>query len=97
MEGWTDYRSERIARTEGMKINTRGGTEGARQNKMNAKAWLHSGAANFRSSHKAMNPQHFIPLEAYFNVGGVKMFGPGDGPAGEVVNCGCSLLYDWRE
>jgi len=30
-------------------------------------------------------------------VGGVMMYGPGDGPADEVVNCGCSLLYDWRD
>ena len=96
-DGWQDYRAERVARTESLKANTRGATEGARQNGMNAKAWLPSGAWNPRDEHAAMDPNNFIPLEAYFDVGGIMMYGPGDGPASEVVNCGCSLLYDWRE
>jgi len=96
-DGWQDYRAERIARTESLKANTRGATEGARQNGMNAKAWLPSGAGNPRETHAAMDSNNFIPLEAYFDVGGVMMYGPGDGPASEVVNCGCSLLYDWRD
>ena len=94
--GWMDYRAERIARTESTRANTRGSTEGARQNGMNAKSWLPSGASNPREEHAAMDSGNFIPLDAYFDVGGTLMYGPGDGPASETVNCGCSLLYDWR-
>ena len=94
--GWMDYRAERVARTESTIANTRASTEGARQNGMNSKAWLPSGSSNPREEHANMDPDNFIPLDASFDVGGIAMYGPGDGPASEVVNCGCSLLYDWR-
>jgi hypothetical protein len=72
-----------------------GSLEGARQNGMNAKAWLPSGSANPREEHAAMDPDHFIPLDAFFSVGGEPMYGPGEGSAEQVINCGCSLLFDY--
>ena len=95
LQGWSEYRSERIARTESTKANSMGSLEGARQNGMNAKAWLPSGSANPREEHAAMDPDHFIPLDAFFSVGGEAMYGPGEGSAEQVINCGCSLLYDY--
>lgn len=95
-DGWTEYRAERIARTESTKANSLGSLEGARQNGMNVKAWLPSGSSKPREEHAAMDPDNWIPIDAFFIVGGEAMYAPGEGSAEQVINCGCSLLYDSR-
>lgn len=57
------------------------------------KAWLSTEDSRTRPTHVAADQQR-IPLRQQFRVGRARLLYPGDptGPAGEVINCRCSLL-----
>jgi hypothetical protein len=59
------------------------------------KEWLATPGPRTRKDHARANGQ-VVDLDAKFNVGGHMLDGPHDqlGPASEVVNCRCTLVYD---
>ena len=92
-DSWLHHRVQAIARTESTTAYTHAATEGAKQASMDMKSWLHSGnMTNPREEHVAAEGD-WIPIDADFEIGGTPMYGPGDGPAEQVVNCGCSLIF----
>jgi hypothetical protein len=67
--------------------------------------WIATEDARTRPSHRAADKQRTL-LGQPFTVGGAKLLFPGDprGPAGEVINCRCSVLpivlgetIDWTD
>ena len=68
----------------------------ARQ-KVQTKTWQTAGDNKVRPSHAAVDGET-IPFDDLFDVGGAKMFRPGDQSHGagadEIVNCRCALLFN---
>lgn len=62
------------------------------------KSWLATRDDRTRLSHLAANGQ-IVPLDDNFTVGNASLRFPGDpqGPADEVINCRCTLLYDFDD
>lgn len=60
------------------------------------KEWVPVEDDRTRQSHRDMRGHPNIPLDRDFNVGGSPMAFPGDpkGPAKEVINCRCILVYE---
>jgi uncharacterized membrane protein len=93
-------RSERIVRTE--MISAKNGAQHAAAIMTGAvpyKQWLATVDGRTRPSHAAVSGQTVPTGEAQsFDVGGYRLLYPGDpaGPAEEVINCRCVLLYTDR-
>ena len=97
-DGWADYRSDRIARTETIKAHNKGAVEGYRQSDLvEGKEWLTApGAENPRHELMVIEP---VALDAPFNVDGYLMDFPADpnGPAEHVINCRCTVVPILKE
>ena len=83
-----------IARTESTSAYNFVTQDAWEQGGVGTKAWLTAQDDVVRDSHREAEAQGEIPIGDDFNVGGYAMGFPGDprGPAGEVVNCRCTLL-----
>lgn len=86
------YRAARIARTESGIAGNSGTFEGMVQAGVKEKRWISSRDAKVRDSHVIADGQQ-VGIDEPFDVGGSMLEFPGDpnGPAGEVVNCRCSV------
>lgn len=92
-------RSKAIARTEVVTAMNQGKYLAVRSsNLVYDKGWSATIDSRTRPDHLAMLDADFVPLESDFIVGGFPMAYPGDpkGPAKEVVNCRCSLVFRVR-
>jgi hypothetical protein len=89
-------RARRIARTETHTASMVGQFGAAMASPFKyRKTWLATEDARTRESHREANGQE-RELEQPFDVGGVELMFPGDpeGPAGEIINCRCTLLLE---
>jgi 2'-5' RNA ligase len=95
----TEPRAEVIARTEVNSAANAGSYQyaqlGALAGLTMTKEWLAVLDGRTREDHRLANGQ-VVPLDQPFTVGGWSMDHPGDfdAPAGEVINCRCTLTYD---
>lgn len=89
----TGYRSERIARTVVVGASNAGAEEAYQQSGVEKKEWLTARDESVRPSHQAAEGQR-VGVRDSFTVGGEPLRYPGDpnGPAGEIINCRCTLL-----
>lgn len=86
-------RARTIARTETTGAWNAGALDAAVREGQQVKVWLSLSDDNTRDSHLAAAGQ-CVPVDGEFNVGGNAMPSPGvGGPAEEVVNCRCSMLF----
>lgn len=92
-------RSERIARTEGVRASTHGALAGAELVAAETglqieKEWVATFDGRTRDSHGAMHGAR-APLDGLFSVGGHPATGPGDValPASESINCRCAVAF----
>lgn len=88
-------RARVIARTETHTAAMVGQEEAAKASGIPfEREWLSTEDARVRASHAAANGQR-RPPDVAFSVGGSRLMFPGDpsGPAREVINCRCVLLY----
>ena len=94
-DGFRDYRSDRIARTETISAHNKGGLEGWRQSDVvEGKEWLTApGAENPRHELISDLDGQRVALDEPFNVDGYLMQFPGDpnGPAEHIIHCRCTL------
>lgn len=97
--GW-HYRARRIARTETIGTLNSGTVEAAEtlaeatEIELN-KRWLATSDYRTRPSHVAADEQ-VVPISEPFTVGGYPLKFPGDpsGPAGETIQCRCTVLIE---
>jgi SPP1 gp7 family putative phage head morphogenesis protein len=97
----TDVRAKTIARTEVIGASNAGSLAQMRAAGADApvaKTWLATGDARTRPSHREADGQ-LVLLEQQFEVGGATLDHPGDpaGPAREVVNCRCTVTYQFED
>lgn len=89
-------RARVIALTEIVSASNAGSYAGAKSTglKMN-KEWLATRDSRTRSSHMGVDGQT-VDIEEDFTVNGAKLAYPGDprGPAGEVIQCRCTQVYN---
>lgn len=96
--GYSEFRSDTIARTEVMMAYNHGDNDTARhlgEYGPVEKQWLATMDARTRPSHSDADGQT-VPFDTDFTVGGVSMPFPGEGPAEETVNCRCTTLHLYR-
>jgi hypothetical protein len=89
--GMSEYRADTIARTETHQAVTAGDRRAAEalgEYGPVEHVWVAARDARTRESHAAAHNQ-VRPFGEPFDVGGVRMMRPGDGPVGEIVNCRC--------
>lgn len=89
------FRAARIARTEMHTASERGALEAANSTGVPMlKEWASSEDARTRESHFEADGQQ-RRMDVPFDVGGWSLMHPGDpaGPAHEVINCRCTVLY----
>jgi hypothetical protein len=109
-ERWTN-RAVTVARTETMGAVNAGVFRGAQLDAQQRgdpapfKLWLATEDTRTRPTHAAADKQRTLLTEP-FRVGGAQLMFPGDptGPAGEVINCRCTMLpivlgeqIDWTD
>jgi ADP-ribosyltransferase exoenzyme/Phage Mu protein F like protein len=93
----TRWRAERVARTEvNGAANAGSYAQALATGIQTLKEWLDTSDGRTRASHVAVGGTR-VPLTENFIVGGWAMPRPHDGPAGEVVNCRCTLVFDVAE
>lgn len=97
----TDVRAKTIARTEVVGASNAGSLAQMRAAGTDApvaKTWLATSDARTRRTHREADGQ-LVALDRPFTVGGAALDHPGDpaGPAKEVVNCRCTLLYQFED
>jgi hypothetical protein len=91
-------RAVTIARTESLTAASIGADEAAKATGLQLdKVWQSSEDARVRPTHAAADGQR-VDMNALFDVGGAQMRFPRDpnGPAKEVINCRCVVLYEPR-
>lgn len=99
VEPLTVGRAERIARTEVVGASNAGAFQQMETAGLEAtKEWLATNDQRTRDTHWDADGQT-VDLNAPFTVGGVPMMRPHDpaGPASEVVNCRCTMVFDVAE
>lgn len=92
-------RAEVIARTEVIGATNRGSLEQMYAADLGGtKEWIATGDHRTRETHRDVNRKK-IAVKDRFTVGGYPMDGPHDpaGPAGETINCRCTLIFDVPE
>lgn len=92
-----EARARTIARTETLSAANAGATTGARvlgDDGPQFKEWLATKDTRTRDTHWLADGQR-VPISDPFVVGGYNLDHPGDpyGPAGEVINCRCTVLF----
>lgn len=90
---FSTYRANLIARTETHGAANYGASEAARETGLPLrKEWIAAADERTRQSHADADGQ-IVGQDETFDVGGHRLQFPGDpaGPAGEVINCRCSL------
>lgn len=87
-------RAERIGRTEATGAYNAGALEAGVVEEAGVKRWLATADGRTRASHLAADGQ-CVPVQDTFTVGGASMQMPGDpsAPAGEVIQCRCSIVF----
>ncbi|CAB4184545.1 COG4695 Phage-related protein [uncultured Caudovirales phage] len=95
---FTDYRAERIARTEVVAASNLGSVAAAQATGLTLrKKWLATPDPRIRDSHRAVNGQTRDLKEA-FSVAGSRLMFPGDSSMGaaaaQVINCRCTQTYE---
>lgn len=94
----TEARATTIARTEVIAASNAGSFAQAQvlADPTMTKRWLATDDARTRETHRKADGQT-VPLLAAFEVGGFPLMLPGDptGPPEEVVNCRCTVTYDF--
>lgn len=87
-------RAARIARTEVHVAANSATNEIASRHGMKKKVWASAQQARTRPTHAAANGQE-VGMDEDFTVGGYPLKHPGDpsGPAKEVINCRCVVLF----
>lgn len=91
-------RAETIARTESLTAASVGADEAAKSTGLQLdKRWVATEDMRTRPSHAIANDE-LRAMDALFDVGGAKLRFPRDpnGPAKEVINCRCTVLYEPR-
>lgn len=91
-------RAETIARTESLTAASVGADEAAKATGLQLdKVWTSAEDMRTRPTHAAAEGQR-VDMNALFDVGGAKLRFPRDpnGPAKEVINCRCTVLYEPR-
>lgn len=96
----TTVRAQRIARTEVIGASNAGAymqVTAMGEDAPETKVWLATGDRRTRPTHRAANGQK-RPLTDDFDVGAASMKFPGDprGPADEVVNCRCTVTWEFE-
>jgi len=88
-----EFRPARIARTEMTGVVNGGSFAGYKQAGIGKKEWLASLDANTRDTH-AMADGEVVPINKPFTRTGWPIQYPGDpnAPAGEIVNCRCTIM-----
>lgn len=88
-------RARTIARTEVIGASNAGSLAEAYARGLETKTWLNTHDARTRPTHVRAGEQT-VPLDDRFQVGDALLRFPGDplGPAGEVINCRCTVLFD---
>ena len=87
-------RAERIARTEVLGAANKGNYEGWKEVGVEKKKWLSSRDGKVRDTHQERNiPETVVGINEPFMIGDSALMFPGDpsGPAGEIINCRCTL------
>jgi len=90
-----EWRAMRIARTEVHSASTKATDDTVKGfDLLTIREWSASMDERTRETHAAADGQQ-VNEEEPFNVGGADLMFPGDpnGPAGEIINCRCVLLY----
>ncbi len=90
-------RASTIARTEGLALSQFGQDLAVSQTGLTLeKEWVAQRDGVVRDSHRLADGQR-VQKNGFFNVGGYNMLYPADSsggaPAGEIINCRCSLIY----
>ena len=86
-------RSTTIARTEVVGSSNYASVQAAKQSGLTLnKVWLATEDARTRPDHAEADGQE-VGMDEQFEVGGVKMDRPGDGPADQVINCRCTVYF----
>lgn len=91
------WRAIRIAQTETMTASNYASKEGAESLGIEmTKSWMVSGLNTRESHYAAQADNQGIPMDQPFRVSGIDCEYPGDPvlPPGEVINCGCYVVYD---
>ncbi len=86
-DGYSKERLNLIARTETHAIMNSAKMEGYKQADVPIKIWVHSGSANPRDWHQAIDGEE-KPLNEPFSIG---LMYPGDGGPEDSANCGCTI------
>ncbi|MBW1779292.1 MAG: hypothetical protein JRL30_01005 [Deltaproteobacteria bacterium] len=91
-KGQSDYRADRIARTEATDAQNAASQDVRTAMKVPYKEWS-AIFVNTRDTHASANGQ-VVKNDGYFNVGDSVLFRPGDfsGSPAETVNCNCTAL-----
>lgn len=86
-------RSVKIARTEVVGSSNYASLEAAKQSGLTLnKVWLATEDARTRPDHADADGQE-VGIDEQFDVGGVKMDRPGDGPTDQVICCRCAVYF----
>lgn len=91
------WRAMRIAQTEIMTASNYASKVGAESLGIEmTKSWMVTGLRTRDSHYQAQAQNQKIPMDQPFVVSGIKCEYPGDPvlPGGEVINCGCYVVYD---
>lgn len=95
----TEVRARAIARTEVISASNAGSLAQMRllgENAPTKKTWLATNDSRTRPTHRAADGET-VALGEEFLIGGSRMDFPGDpsGPADEVINCRCTLVWEF--
>lgn len=89
---FSDFRTERIARTEVTAAANQGHLEVYRQSEVEEKEWLSTLDDRIREAHAEAHGQR-VSVEQAFLVGGEELMAPGqDGSPANVINCRCTMF-----
>lgn len=93
--GFSESRAMTIARTETVGASNAASEAAAKATGIPnlKKEWISSPAdGRERPEHREVNGKA-VDLDEEFEVGGVRMKRPGDGPADQVINCRCTIAF----
>lgn len=88
------YEAERIARTEVIGASNKGSYDGALSTGANIqKGWSTSGLPGIRQAHLLYESFGWVSMDKEF-APGLKYPGDPAGPADEIINCRCTIIYN---